>query len=247
MKYLFLYFILIFSFVSCQDTQIVKKPKKDNSVVTVYDTGKKNTYTAVKLGNQYWFQQNLRTEVYTVLKNVKGRNYTDTINHYRPYNFDLAYFTKTPIDTLAVQFPYKGYDSLVKKYGRMYTWYAAVDGRNICPSGWHVPSETEWDNMIQAFGSDSLTGGKLKDTSNVEWEFPNLTEYNVFKFNAQATGYRTEFGSYVDAGKFAFFWSSTSDPDDPDYAIAYGLYAHSKQVYKRKMSKRVATSIRCVR
>jgi uncharacterized protein (TIGR02145 family) len=129
----------------------------------------------------------------------------------------------------------------------MYTWYAASDARNICPTGWHVPNESEWDKMIAILGGDSLAGSKMKDTSTIEWNYPNLAEVNQYNLKVKSTGYRSEFGSYVNQGKFTFFWSSTSDPDDKDYAIAYAVYAHSKKIYKHPKSKRIAMSVRCVR
>jgi len=137
--------------------------------------------------------------------------------------------------------------TIAKKYGRMYTWYAVADARNICPSGWHVPTEAEWDKMIEVLGGDSLAGGKMKDTSRIEWNYSNLSEVNSYNLNVKSTGYRTEYGAYVNQGNFTYFWSSSSDPDDKQLAIAYAVYAHSKKIYKQPKSKRIAMSVRCVR
>ena len=140
-KLLYLFSLsLIILFISACETEIAKPPKKQTSVnvISVNDRYKRNIYSAVKIGNQYWFQGNLNTLVYTVMKNVNGRNYDDTINCYKPYSTSIVNLTDLPIDTLAAQWPFNGVDSLAKKYGRMYTWYAVADERNICPAGWQI-------------------------------------------------------------------------------------------------------------
>lgn len=243
-------FPLLFLLIAACEPEIAKPQKKEEKVsaTTVYDKMNKNTYQAVKIGSQYWFLSNLDAKIYAVRKKVEVWELIDTINSYKPYNLSIANLIESKLDdTLAVQWPFNGVDSLTKKYGRMYTWYAVADARNICPSGWHVPTETEWDKMIDILGGDSLAGGKMKDTSNIEWNYPNLAEVNPYKLNVKSTGYRTEFGSYVNQGKFTFFWSSSSDPDDKEYAIAYAVYAHSKKIYKQPKSKKIAMSVRCVR
>ncbi len=243
----YLLLFLLFHLTSCEDkpVPVVKTPK---IATTTVEDNYYNKYNAVKIGTLYWFKENLRGNIYSkYLKLPSGYEVSDTINPIRPYDVSIAYTMLVPVDTLAAQWPFNGKDTEIKKYGRMYTWYAASDERNVCPRGWHVPSETEWDNMIKLFGGDSLAGAKLKDTSNIEWNSPNVAEYNEYKFNAKATGYRTEFGSYINQGKFAFFWSSTADPDDVNNGIAYALYAQGSKVYKVKKSKRVGMAIRCVR
>jgi uncharacterized protein (TIGR02145 family) len=49
------------------------------------------------------------------------------------------------------------------EYGRLYSGYAVSDIRNICPTGWHVPSDVEWTSLITYLGGESLAGDKLKE------------------------------------------------------------------------------------
>lgn len=247
--YSLLSLIITTIFFGCKP-EVAKPPVKPAPVIpstSVTDRFYKNTYKAIKIGNQFWFQDNLNSIIYTVQRNENGRYFDDSIKSYKPYSTSIAFLPESPLDTLAVQWPFNGYDSLSKKYGRMYTWYAASDARNICPAGWHVPNTSEWDKMIAVLGGDSLAGGKMKDTSTIEWNSPNLSEVNPYNLKVKSTGYRSEFGSYVNQGKFTFFWSSTSDPDDKDYGIAYAVYSHTKKIYKQSKSKRIAMSIRCIR
>jgi len=48
-------------------------------------------------------------------------------------------------------------------YGALYNWYAVTDTRNLCPAGWHVPSDAEWTKLTQQLGGLGVAGGKLKN------------------------------------------------------------------------------------
>jgi uncharacterized protein (TIGR02145 family) len=58
----------------------------------------------------------------------------------------------------------------VEIYGRLYTWYAATDDRNICPAGWHVPTYADWSMLTTYLVSEYVAGGKLKETSTTHWK-----------------------------------------------------------------------------
>jgi uncharacterized protein (TIGR02145 family) len=92
-----------------------------------------NVYSAITIGTQLWMAQNLKTTKYS--------------------NGDLI-GTSTPA-TLVIedeklpkyQWAYDGNESNVANHGRLYTWYVATDSRNVCPTGWHVPSDAEWTTL----------------------------------------------------------------------------------------------------
>ena len=109
------------------------------------------------------------------------------------------------------------------KYGRLYTWAAAMDSattycgfgksctathlvQGICPSGWHLPDTTDWHDLIVAAGGKYSAGAKLKSTSG--WENDgNGTD--AFGFSALPSGYRSRGGEdYYTAGGYAYIWSS---------------------------------------
>lgn len=97
---------------------------------------------------------------------------------------------------------YENKPSNCKKYGRLYTWKAAMEN---CPDGWHLPSKTEWKTLINAVGEPSTTGSKLK--SSYGWYRDNGTD--AFGFSALPAGLRYDDGSYDYEGTGAQFWSST--------------------------------------
>ncbi len=96
-----------------------------------------------------------------------------------------------------------------------------VNEKNVCPSGWHVPTDKEWSELEVSLGMSILDtakicdlnnsiSGKLKSKSN-NWTSPNTGETDESKFNALPAGYRRRNNKEFDKlGKFACFWSSSS-------------------------------------
>src|SRR5664279_2839934 len=109
-----------------------------------------NVYTSVNIGTQVWMVGNLKTTKYS-----NG----ELIGTTTPATLDISLET-----TPKYQWAYDGNESDVSIYGRLYTWYAVTDSRNICPTGWHVPTDAEWTTLNTYLGDDSVAGGKLKET-----------------------------------------------------------------------------------
>ena len=82
-------------------------------------------------------------------------------------------------------------------HGRLYNWYAVSDPRGLAPEGWHVPTDVEWQTLIDFAGGESVAGGKLKETGFVHWNSPNSGATNEVGFNALGSGYLDAVGDYV--------------------------------------------------
>jgi len=89
------------------------------------------------------------------------------------------------------------------KYGRLYNLDAA---KKYCPSGWHLPSDFEWDVLVYYLGGEKVAGKKMKSTSG--WEY-NGNGTNSNDFEVLPGGELDGFGSFSNIEYFAFFWSST--------------------------------------
>ena len=143
-------------------------------------------------------------------------------------------------------------------YGRLYTWVAAVgksesecgngqvcnlpageDIRGICPEGWHLPSEGEWNALTDAV---SNSAEKLRSISG--W---NRAGTDIYSFSAIATGFRNVDGSFANEDDGTAFWSSTTDADDSD--LAYMMIVGDVYTYTivTKLSKLRGHSIRCLK
>jgi uncharacterized protein (TIGR02145 family) len=91
--------------------------------------------------------------------------------------------------------------STAKGYGRLYNWYA-VSSANFAPTGWHLPTETEYDNLKTYLGGWEVAGGKLKEIGTTHWISPNTGATNLTGFTAFGSGYRRSnnggFGNLTD-------------------------------------------------
>ena len=162
------------------------------------------------------------------------------------------------------------------KYGRLYTWAAAIDSialasdrtnpqncgngktclfskklQGSCPSGWHLPSRAEWLTLFVAVGGKSVAGQKLMSTSG--WEQGIGTD--DYGFSALPASERYIDGTYNSEGMYAYFWSSTMDSnytrgdtifDVSSNAYAMHMYYGTEKADVEYQGKNIGVSIRCV-
>src|SRR5688500_14669040 len=128
---------------------LVSSCKKDNETPATVTDIEGNVYHTVTIGTQVWMAENLKT--------TKYRN-GDLIGTTIPATLDISSESAPKY-----QWAYNGEESIVATYGRLYTWYAVTDSRNVCPTGWHVPSDAEWTTLTTYLGGESVAGDKLKE------------------------------------------------------------------------------------
>jgi uncharacterized protein (TIGR02145 family) len=193
-----------------------------------------NVYKTVTIGAQVWMAENLKTTKY---------NNGDSIGTTHPATLDIS-AESTP----KYHWAYNGDESNVSVYGRLYTWYAATDSRNICPAGWHVPTDAEWASLITNLGGTDLAGGKMKEGGIQHWDSPNTDATNSSGFTALAAGGRNGYTSFYNIGKQAYFWSSTPDQYSPDnYAWARDLSNISAGILNQSWFDVRGYSVRCLK
>jgi uncharacterized protein (TIGR02145 family) len=183
-----------------------------------------NFYTTIKIGSQTWMAENLKTTKY---------NNGDIIRTTIHPKFDIS------IDSMPkFQWPFDGNESNVTTYGRLYTWYAITDTRNICPFGWHVPNNTEWIILTDRLGGKRKGGGKFK--SIMGWN-----DTNELGFTGLPGGNRYGNGTFNDFGDYGYWWSSTEV--DRNKAWYRYLNCYDDNFTWDISSKQNAFSVRCVR
>jgi len=127
------------------------------------------------------------------------------------------------------------------KYGRLYTWKAAL---KACPSGWHLPSDTEWAVLSNNSGGKFISGGNLKSVSS--WAKPNTDATNSSGFSSLAGGFRSGDGKYGDVGYQGCWWSSAEI--DTNYAWYRVMTNESSYLLKYNLfSKSFGVSVRCIK
>ncbi len=229
--------------ISCQPKPVVVKKDTGPSYTTAKDKGG-SSYSTLRIGSQTWMVENLKTVRYSDVVKIKDLILTDSIRTLLPNDSSILYRADSPKDTLAYYWKYQGGPS-TNDFGKLYTWYT-VTNRNVCPQGFRVPTENDWDKLINFLGGSEIAGGKMKSTDSSMWELPNVGATNSSYFNAVGGGYKTEFATFINQLKFGFYWSSTEDAKFPDCGIAYVFYAGSIKSFKVSKSKKSAMSVRCV-
>ena len=124
-------------------------------------------------------------------------------------------------------------------YGRLYTWYAAVQG--VCPDGWHVPTQSEWETLIDAVGGQDNAGKVLK--SQTGW-YSNGSGTDAYGFSALPAGLRYDnTGFFEQTGSRAYFWSATESEGLGDFMY---LDHNGDDANLDHTGKYLGLSIRCL-
>ena len=239
---LVIYTFLIAVF-SCKPKPPVVPKDTGPSYTTAKDKGG-NSYKTLLIGTQTWMVENLNTVRYSDVVKIKDLILTDSIRTLLPNDSSILYRPDSPKDTLAYYWKYQGGPS-TNDFGKLYTWYT-VKSRKVCPQGFRVPKESDWEKLINFLGGAEIAGGKMKSTDSSMWETPNVGATNSSYFNAVGGGYKTEFATFINQLKYGFYWSETEDAKYPDCAIAYAFHAGSIKSYRVSKSKKAALSVRCV-
>jgi uncharacterized protein (TIGR02145 family) len=195
-----------------------------------------NEYNFKKIGNQIWMTENLKTTKYS-----NG----DDIGTTNPFNLNISQESN-----LSYQWVYGGDSANLTPYGRLYTWYAVNDPRNVCPIGWHVPGDNEMTILEDFLGGNYVAGGKLKEAGNNHWLDPNTGATNSSGFTAVPGGYRSHAGGNTISGiqtigSYAFYWTVTSN--DIQYAISRRIMFDDMASNVHITEKYDGVSVRCLK
>ena len=220
-----------------------KKDEQNNTPEpTTISDNEDNVYNIITIGTQKWMGENLKTRHY---------NNGNLIATAHP---DSMYSTDT---TLKFQWAYDRNESSVSTYGRLYTWYAITDSRGVCPNGWHIPSDIEWQALSDFLGGDEVAGGKMKEAGYTHWPIPNTGADNSSGFKGLPAGVLTTVvENYIGTTSFkgllgyTQFWSSTEI--DEYTAINRELSDGSAELYRETGSyiynyKESGFSVRCIK
>lgn len=135
------------------------------------------------------------------------------------------------------------------KFGLLYNWYAVTDARLITNTGWHIPTQAEFQALLNYLGaggnySTNTIGGKLKETGTTYWQAPNSGATNEVAFNARAGGLRNSAGSFTGQLSQNMIWSATATIAN---AILMQLSYNNLTAYIGQQSRKQGNSVRPVK
>lgn len=243
--------LLAIHFIGCEEEEDngngnTSNPCPDMPTVTDADG---NTYPTVQIGNQCWMAENLRTTKYANGEEIPNVTVKE----------DWADLTETETGAWVHYENDSQYDS---PYGKLYNWYAVADDSGLCPTGWHVASDSEWMTLELALGMDEgeLTGNTWRGNGQGAmiagypdlWGGLEITEDPQFGstgFNALPNGSRwAGFSSdFRDMGTYARFHTSTENPQNENQVITRSLYAEFNTISRyENLTKRAGYAVRCI-
>ncbi|MCX6383834.1 MAG: fibrobacter succinogenes major paralogous domain-containing protein [Actinobacteria bacterium] len=188
-----------------------------------------NVYHTVGIGNQVWMVENLKVTHYR-----NGDPIPDVTDGTRWSNITTGAFCN-----------YNNDENNVTTYGRLYNWYAVNDTRNICPTGWHIPTDAELVTLETYLGGSSVAGGKMKEAGTTHWISPNTDATNESGFTALPAGCRLSNGGYLNITKDVHFWSATER--NSSGAWTRYLSDDSSETFHHYGSKHYGFCVRCVK
>ncbi len=199
-----------------------------------------NLYNTVTIGTQLWMKENL--------KSTRYRN-GDLIGTTSPATQDIT--------TLAA--PQFQWAHPITDYGRLYTFYAITDSRNVCPDGWHIPTDADWTTLTDYLSNNGYGyGGNriyiAKSLAATSGYTQDPTPGNVG--NDQASNNSSGFTGFPGGGRYStgvmnfvtyhgIWWSSTESASTSAYFRCIGYIPAA--VYRGVFNKSYGLSVRCLK
>lgn len=192
-----------------------------------------NIYNTIRIGNFCWIAENLRV----------GKTINSNIN-------------QTDNDIIE-KYCYEDNEENSNIYGGLYTWdemmqYAPSDNeiigttQGICPDGWHIPTEMEWDILYEYLGGNQEgVGGQLKETGTIHWLTPNLGATNITGFTALPGGMLKPEEGFISLRERAYFYTSVESFSAD--AVVYSLSYSNESLAITWPKKTSGISVRCVK
>jgi uncharacterized protein (TIGR02145 family) len=197
-----------------------------------------NTYKTIKIGNQTWMAENLKTSKYNDSTDI-------------PSVTDISEWVK--LATSAYSWYLNDEEKFKKTYGALYNWHSVNTGK-LCPTGWHVPGKEEWETLINYLGGENTAGGKLLEADSIHWIKTTKEITNSSGFTALPGGYRcgrentTPHLYFESMGYQCAFWTSTSFKEDDNYSFSYGTGIINQVSFLNAPNfKNDGKSVRCIR
>lgn len=192
-----------------------------------------NEYNTVRIGNQCWMKENIRSTHTADGTDIPEGNVNSTTTAYR-------------------YLPNKDTNNVIT-YGYLYNHPAAL---KLCPTGWHLPSKAEFEELITYCGAQFAVGGNRHYTAKAlaaqtgwrAWRSEytvgdNPQSNNASGFSGMSAGY-CHGDEYRYFGEYAYFWSTTLDSYSDAYYLNFGYSYKEAGMYTNR--RYCGVSVRCL-
>lgn len=201
-----------------------------------------NVYTTVTINGREWMAENLATSRYQdgtpiPLVNSPTTWYNSIVSGARCF-----YWNDSAL--------------IAPDYGSLYNWNAVSSPLNVCPSGWHVPTDAEWSAMTTFLdptvdpeyigftgGTGTDIGDQLKEAGEAHWDVGNLGT-NSSGFTARGGGDRMSIGTFEHLNSFGYFWTSTYGEQEKAWCRV--LFHGGSTIFRFILDRLYGASVRCV-
>ena len=189
-----------------------------------------NIYPTILIGSQWWMAENLRSSSYANGDTVP--NVTDSTAWTQLSTGAWCYYENNTANDAT--------------YGKLYNWYTIADPRGLCPTGWHVPADTEWTLLTDYLGGLSVAGGKMKSMGTQNWQSPNTSATNESGFSGLPGCSRLNYNGMFSISEIrAYYWSLTESSIGGVWVRL--LVYNGGEVYRNNDSKKNGYSVRCLK
>ncbi len=186
------------------------------------------TYPTVTIGTQIWMASNLKTGSYS-----NGEAIPNIVDNFDWRNLSYGSWSS-----------YEHNISNEDIFGKLYNWYAVTDSRNLCPTGWHVPTNEEWTTLREYLGANTIAGGKMKSTGTAYWNSPNGEATNESGFSGLPGGIRIVAGDFIFFGIQGHWWCANES--GPNNGIERKLNSDNGDLDTYSPGKNSGLSVRCI-
>lgn len=189
-----------------------------------------NEYHTIKIGNQIWMSENLKTTKYRNGESI-------------PNVSDYKQWSKL---TEGAYCFYGNDENNANIYGNLYNWHAIMDSRNIAPQGWHVPTDAEWRTLNKHIRGK----GNMKKLGIQYWYHEAKKESG---FSALPGGFRVSDGEFAGKNFGASWWTSSSKNIILSKKNLFKAWRRYLTYNKKRLSWRttddmvMGNSVRCVK
>lgn len=194
-------------------------------------------YETIVIGTQVWMAENLKTTRYS--DNEEISLVTDNQEWSELLTPGYCWYDNDDTENRST-------------YGALYNWYAINTGK-LCPSGWHIPTDAEWSQLIDFLGGEIVAGGKLKKTGTDLWASPNKDATGESGFSAVPAGVRHD--TYIPVNNYGVFeglrlsaWFTAFNEASSTFAYWLTLnYTSGEAVLRDSAPKNIGFSVRCLK